>query len=349
MEKVGGFLILLMSCLVWPCPCPVSAQSQIEKLRNAPRAGDELYKYAISPWVDGQVIDLRRCKLDAVRKSEKYVEMSDSLRGTLCLVDNGTLSYCSIAQDTLCFLGFENRQMNIKYMRKMPVLTYPLTASSTLTYPVQGEGYCGEIPVKCSGQSISHVESLQELISPQGDVFSHPLLVSREENLSFSFGKRGQIVRKVCRRFRDIYVPDFRYPVVREYEYREEKGDTLLQCFYYPIDEQAIAHQVAKNKKVDVQISDDGTKSFDNHVITYQFIHDENSKTVNIRYFSESDCKLSFVLSSVSGIVYHSVYKDCKVGEENTLRRSYEGLRSGQYAVGIIVGEERHSETFHVK
>lgn len=348
MKHVGGFLIFLCVCLIWHCS--VSAQSQRERSGNVPIAGDELCKYTISPWGDGQVIDLRKCKVDAVKKTEKFIALPDSLSGTLCLVDNGTLSYFSIVQDTLCSLGFENSQMNIKYIKNVPVLIYPLTASSTLESPIMGEGYCGEIPVKCSGQSISHVESLQKLVSTQGDVYPHPLLVSRKDTLSFSFGRRGQVVRKVCRQFRDVYVSGFRYPVVREYEYREEGGDTLSQCFYYPIAEQTIAHQLVKSETVaDVPVSDDVTKSFSNHLITYQFTNNESRKTVSICYSSESAYKLSLVLSSVSGIVYRFMYKDCKAGEQNTIELSYDGLRSGQYAVSIIAGEERHSETFHVK
>ncbi len=347
MDQAVGYLTTLLACLIWQCP--VSAQSQAEKLHNVPVAGDELCKYAMNPWIDNQVIDLRRCKLDAVKKTEKYIELSDSGHSVLCLVDNGNLSYCSIGQDTLYSFGFENRQMNIKHIRKVPILKYPLVASSVLKSPVIGEGYCGEIPVKCMGESVTHVESRLELISPQGNVYHHPLSVSREENLTFTFGNRGQTTRKVYRRFSDIYISDFRYPVIKEYEYREEGGDTLLQCFYYPIEEQTEAHQVVRNEMANAQISDDGTKSFCNHLITYRFTNDESRKRVCIRYSSVSDCKLSFVLSSVSGIVYRSVYKNCKAGEQNSLELSYEGLRTGQYAVGIIAGEKQRSESFYVK
>lgn len=347
MSQAGAFFTILLSCLFWHCP--VSTQSQTRKLYNTPITSDELYKYAMNPWIDSQVVDLRKCKLDAARKTEKYIELSDNKHGILCLVDNGTLSYYSIGQDTLYSLGFENHKMDIKYIRKVPILTYPLISSSVQKSPVIGKGYCGEIPVKCLGQSESHVESGQKLISPQGKVYNHPLSVSREEDLTFVFGSHGQITRKICRRFRDIYVPGFQYPIVKEYGYREEGGDSLIQCFYYPIEEQTMVHQVVRNEMADAQISDDGTKSFHNHLINYQFTNDENNKTVRIRYSSVSDCKLSFVLSSVSGIVYRSVYKNCKAGEQNSIELSYEDLRTGQYAVGIIAGEEQRSESFYVK
>ena len=80
----------------------------------------------------------------------------------------------------------------------------------------------------------------------------------------------------------------------------------MLQCLYYPIEEQTVAHQVVRNEMANAQISDDGTKSFCNHLITYRFTNDESRKRVCIRYSSVSDCKLSFVLSSVSEIVYSS-------------------------------------------
>ena len=337
----------------------VVAQITIRYELNLPRGGDKFVRQQVTSCPVGNsgvdaIWDMSNCE---VLTGDHIIEYSGDSLQHFIMSEDLEMRHIRLSGDSLLLDRKENRLSCIRYNKAPLQMKYPLSYGDSIYSTFEGDGtYCGDHHVWVSGEQTLHADGIGALILSGSDTLRNVLRVKRVTNQMMNMSldtihldpaqwKQERIIRY------DWYVRGYRYPLFTSITRNTLAGDSVIatrQSAYrlLPFDAEALVDP--QNEMIRKTLVEQSAKSVSSDKSPIDFDLTVNQGILNIHYSSESACKGTFMVTSVSGIVYKRSGFTCPAREQMSERIDCSGLQRGEYLFSIIVNGKVYTKNITI-
>lgn len=337
----------------------VKAQVTVNKEANRPRVGDKFVRQQVTICPVGNsgvdaVWDMSNCE---VLTGDHIIEYSGDSLQHFIMSEDLEMQHIRLSGDSLLLDRRENRLSNIRYSKATLLIKYPLYYGDSITSTFEGDGtYCGDHHVWVSGDQTLHADGTGVLILSESDTLRNVLRVKSVTNQMMVMSmdtididpnqwKHERIIRY------DWYVSGYRYPLFTSITRNTLAGDSVIatrQSAYrqLPFDAESIVDP--QNELLRKTIAEQPAKSVSSDKCPIDYELTVNQGILNIHYSSESACQGTFMVTSVSGVVYKKSSFTCPSQEVTDMRIDCSGLLRGEYLFSVIVNGKVYTKNITI-
>lgn len=356
---------------------PILLSSQISKVHNSLRPGDEIIKQQVSygdPGEAGVNILWDFSKQETINeqynlsytpaplwndslyimgynrfgKKDKRFNADDLIVGT----EHNTMYYYRIIGDSLLLLGHENPVAKLQYVDPYVLMTYPMNYSQTVhsSYTTQGR-YSVIEPVQTVGTVETTADAYGKMILPTGDTLNPVLRIKTVQTIEDKLASGNTIKQLETYRW---YTKGYRYPVFETIR-NIDKADNLISfatSFFYPPQDHLYIQSDPENQKLldemwTIEEDKQQEQNTDNRglttapLITYKTYPNPVESTLYLDYSLSEDAQVSISLYSVvDGKVFHSMRKQHQQAGDHSQTIDCHRLPTGSYILQIIIDNQ---------
>lgn len=339
---------------------PYTWGQSIDKQHNVPRIDDELQQKRLSAIIEfqegkGQVWDLSDA--DETGESQKIVLAENGISDSIAISDKTSSMYLHLSGDTIFYSGIENNQSLIIYHNPIAMLAFPMHYGDSCQQAYSGNGvYCSKWKTQSTGTCTVKADATGTLITPDRDVMDGVIRIHVSRNSVNSIykdtlNKRPDIILQ-----EDDYLwfaPGYRYPILHATSL-STRGATSSALWYTPpyVQEELALDDdnlFIRNAVKHDAYGDDAQEGSMSDKLHYMLNASNSGKRVKVMYDQRIDGEVSFIIASVSGLVYekHSEYHEA--GSGYVTEFNLNKLRKGGYVMYICLDGERNAEKFNIK
>ena len=337
----------------------VKAQVTVHKEANLPKGGDKFVRQQVTSCPVGNsgmnaIWDMSNCEVLTGDHIIEYI--GDSLQQFI-MSENLEMRHIRLSGDSLLLDRKENRLSCIRYSKAPLLIKYPLYYGDSITSTFEGDGtYCGDHHVWVSGDQTQHADGTGVLILSESDTLRNVLRVKSVTNQMMVMSmdtididpnqwKHERIIRY------DWYVSGYRYPLFTSITRNTLAGDSVIatrQSAYrqLPFDAESIVDP--QNELLRKTIAEQPAKSVSSDKCPIDYELTVNQGILNIHYSSESVCQGTFMVTSVSGVVYKKSSFTCPSQEVTDMRIDCSGLLRGEYLFSVIVNGKVYTKNITI-
>lgn len=337
----------------------VVAQITIRYELNLPRGGDRIVMQQVTclPVGNGgmnSAWDMSNCE---VLTGDHIIEYSGDSLQHFIMSEDLEMQHIRLSGDSLLLDRRENRLSNIRYSKATLLIKYPLYYGDSITSTFEGDGtYCGDHHVWVRGNQTLYADGTGVLILSDSDTLQNVMRVKTEisQMMSMSMDSTNtnpnQWKQERITRY-DWYVSGYRYPLFTSITRNTLSGDSVIatrRTAYrqLPFDAESLVDQ--QNELLRKTLAEQSAKSVSSDKCPIEYELTVRQGILNIHYSSESACQGTFMVTSVSGVVYKKSSFTSPSQEVTDMRIDCSGLLRGEYLFSIIVNGKVYTKNITI-
>lgn len=295
---------------------------------------------------NSEVVNLQEASLEGKSQKSKIILACDNPQ-SFTLVDNASLLNYKVKGDTLFLVGKENRLTKLSYSLPEAIALYPLERNGKLQGFSKGEGsYVDKYEFKFEGTYQTSWTKLKAFITPDGDSLKNVYRLNREMVTKYHLSQNNDSTFLVREIETYCFVLGYNLPIL--YQHQQLKPVSNIKSYYYPI-------QSNQNRDIELFFHDGvngsktGRENEEKAHLEYKLTNNTSSRTISVTYKLSKEADITFILSSLDGIVFYSQRQHAQSAQQSYFSYNYSGLRKGQYVVYMEVDGTRYESKFNVK
>lgn len=337
---------------------PVLSWTSISKAMHIPQHGDVVDVWRcemldVGAAGDGVLWDFSDASVSDESQRVMYYGIGDSL---LICNKNGTLHSFLIKNDSICWLGYENRLSFLKASDAPFLMRLPMNYGDSIASPFHLSGnYCGNNAVEVHGLLSACVDAKGTLILPS-DTIENVLRLHIKTDGAYIISNdlsRQTSNDSVLDKIVDTYLwygESFRFPLAEvsvssiRVKNVEEKSSGVSYLCTPLMQEISLGKSFTKNKPLSPLVGGSESAIIRNLSIT------TGDGYADLSFTSEKDVEVNLVLADASGRVYAYLPKKvARAGYVFSERIDVSRLSAGNYVLYVKVAEETHNVKFIIR
>ena len=347
---------LLLLCL----PTLIFAQNVLTLEANAPRTNDKMEREVISVNIKHLVAERNIWNLSNIevlgRKKLQYISDGDS---SILEISNGQVSTYQMKNNTCWLLEYETPQWNLKYSEPLKILAYPFSLGDSCQIPFTAKGMYGKkYTVEKKGKILVIADAEGKLLLNANDTLPNVLRVhyAIESNFCMSNGTLFSDTLQTRQEKKDVYhwfAKGYRYPIL-------EIVTSKILCQGQVVTENSYAYLLSPNEQsslFDRENEEVRYRKQEAQVASGERLQEimgdlqahANDGTLEVSFKLSSPCKLKFVISDISGVIYQQKTVNGTNEHVNHEHMDCSSLRRGEYIVYVSANDKVYSSKFSIK
>lgn len=358
---------------------PLLVSSQITKVYNSPRSGDELWKQQVQfkdPGRSGENVIWDFGQLNSINdeytltytspnlQSDKYIMGADTIytndiQSTEYLIgtEHSTMYYLKNTDTGLNVIGHENATTSLQYNPSLLSVTYPTNYGELHTQEYQSRGlYSSRIPFETSGNVQQVADAYGVMILPTGDTLKNVMRVKTIQSIhEIIYDVNNNVSNEIQMNVENYkwYSKGYRYPIFETVKTVDSlQIEEFSTAFFFPPQEHYYLDTDPDNlavldslwnldqKVVDPLIPDD--KPVVN--LSYNFYPNPVSDILNVEYYLEQPSSVTISLYNMSGQLIKTVVKSSSQVGIYKEQIDCSTLSNGTYVITIGTGYKIYSD-----
>lgn len=293
-----------------------------------------------------EVVNLQDASLvGQSQKSKIILACGNPLSFTL--VDNASLLNYKVKSDTLYLVGKENHLTKLSYSSPEAIVLLPLERNDKLQNVFKGEGrYVDKYDFKFDGTCQSSWTKIRAFITPDGDSLKNVCCLNRTVDTSYRLKSNEDSTFVTKENEMYCFVEGNNWPILYQRQQIKPAGD--IKSYYFPILINPENGNVISFHNVMNGFGRDRENS-EKTQLEYELTNNMSDRTIRVTYKLSWEADITFILSSLDGIVFHSEKQHAQSDQQSYFSYNYSGLRRGQYAVYMEVDGTRYESKFNVR
>ena len=347
---------LLLLCL----PTSIFAQSVLTLGANSPRANDNLEREVISMDVSHLISKQKLWDLSNVevlgRQPLQYITLGNEI---IQEISNGIVYTYQMKNNTCWLLEYETPQWNLKYSEPLKILAYPFSLGDSCQIPFTAKGMYGKkYTVEKKGKILVIADAEGKLLLNANDTLPNVLRVhyAIESNFCMSNGTLFSDTLQTRQEKKDVYhwfAKGYRYPIL-------EIVTSKILCQGQVVTENSYAYLLSPNEQsslFDRENEEVRYRKQEAQVASGERLQEimgdlqahANDGTLEVSFKLSSPCKLKFVISDISGVIYQQKTVNGTNEHVNHEHMDCSSLRRGEYIVYVSANDKVYSSKFSIK
>ena len=187
---------------------------------------------------------------------------------------------------------------------------------------------------------------MKAFITPDGDSLNNVYRLNREIVTKYHLSPNSDSTFLAREHETYCFVLGYDWPILYQYKPVKPTGD--IQSYYYPIQSNQDG-DIALFFHDGVNGSETDRVNREKVHLEYELTNDTSSRTIRVTYKLSRETDITFILSSLDGIVFYTKKQHTQSAQQSCFAYNYSGLRRGQYVVYMEADDTRYESKFDVK
>lgn len=293
-----------------------------------------------------EVVNLQEASLVGQSQKSKIILACDNPL-SFALVGNSSLLNYKVKDDTLCLVGMENHLTRLSYSSPEAIALLPIERKDKLQAVFNGEGrYVDKFDFKFDGACQTSWTKIKTFITPDGDSLKNVFCLNMTVDTRYRLKSNEDSTFVTRENETYCFVPGNNWPIL--YQRQQVKPAGNIKSYYFPIlinpeNGNAVSYHNIKNG------SERDRENAETTHFEYELTNNTSDRTIRVTYKLSRETDITFILSSLDGIVFYSQKQHAQSAQQSYFSYNYSGLRRGQYIVYMEVDGTRYKSKFNVR